>query len=169
MRLILAFFPLAAAPIFLAPAAHAKGGDMAAEYAQVHKIALRDARVREAYDRANERLDARIIEIDPTLASYVHAHPSDREVSPAPETHAGPAPAAEKPKPKPFVAKRAASAPKPAAPAPTVAGKQKHVVAAGETLSGIAGKYHTTVEAIQAANRIPDVRKLQTGQMLVIP
>lgn len=161
MRLSTAIFAYASASALLTAAACAKGGDLAEEYAQVHKIALRDARVREAFDRANERLDARIIELDPTLAPYVHAHPSGREVSPAPQIRAAAAPAPAAPK-KPFVAAK----PK---PAPTPAGKKTHVVEAGETLSGLAGRYHTTVEAIQAANHIQDVRKVRVGETLVIP
>ena len=40
----------------------AQGGDLAQEYDQVRKIALKDPKVRAAFDRANEKLNRRIIE-----------------------------------------------------------------------------------------------------------
>jgi hypothetical protein len=51
------------------PAAH--GGDLAQEYNQVRSIALKDPKVRAAFDRANEKLNKRIIEIDPALKPFV--------------------------------------------------------------------------------------------------
>jgi len=44
-----------------------------------------------------------------------------------------------------------------------------HRVRPGETLSGIALRYGTTVEALQAANRIRRPRSLRAGQRIVIP
>ncbi|MBI3165980.1 MAG: LysM peptidoglycan-binding domain-containing protein, partial [Chloroflexi bacterium] len=50
-------------------------------------------------------------------------------------------------------------------PAPT----RTHTVQAGDTLSGIAVKYATTVAAIASANNIVDINKIKVGQVLVIP
>ncbi|WP_124726692.1 glycoside hydrolase family 18 protein [Staphylospora marina] len=46
---------------------------------------------------------------------------------------------------------------------------QIHVVSPGQTLTGIAAAYSTTVEAVVRANRIPDPSRLVPGQALVIP
>jgi nucleoid-associated protein YgaU len=55
----------------LAPIATVHGSDLAEEYAQVKKIALKDPKVRAAFDRANKELDKRIIEIDPALRPFI--------------------------------------------------------------------------------------------------
>lgn len=47
--------------------------------------------------------------------------------------------------------------------------QQKHTVAPGESLSGIASKYHVSMAAIQQANGITDPNKLEVGRMLTIP
>lgn len=44
-----------------------------------------------------------------------------------------------------------------------------HTVTRGQTLSGIAGRYGTSVRAIMAANRGVSPRRLQIGQRLVVP
>lgn len=54
-----------------------------------------------------------------------------------------------------------------AGPAPS--GATVHVVAPGETLTGIAIRYGTTVAAIAAANNIPNPNWIYVGQRLVIP
>ncbi|OKO88663.1 glycoside hydrolase family 18 protein [Geobacillus proteiniphilus] len=46
---------------------------------------------------------------------------------------------------------------------------QIHVVQSGQTLSGIAEAYGTTVEEIVRANKLPNPDKLVVGQALVIP
>jgi LysM repeat protein len=53
-----------------------------------------------------------------------------------------------------------------AAPA---ASESSHKVRRGETLSRIAGKYGTTVEAIASANSIRNCNSLRVGQVLMIP
>ena len=53
------------------PIPAAQGGDLAQEYNQVRSIALKDPKVRAAFDRANEKLNKRIIEIDPALKPFV--------------------------------------------------------------------------------------------------
>ncbi len=144
------------------------------EYQQVRTIALRDARVQSAYRDADRRLDAKIIQIDPALESYVKSRQAAREGVPAPKAEAKPVPTkpfaaakpAAKPTPKP-VAKP--MPPKPAAPKPAATGGGTHTVASGETLGGIAVKYHVTVAALKAANHITDERKLRAGQALTIP
>jgi nucleoid-associated protein YgaU len=44
---------------------------LAEEYNQVRKIALKDPKVRAAFRKANDELDRRIIEIDPSLKPFV--------------------------------------------------------------------------------------------------
>lgn len=136
------------------------------EYQQVRTIALRDARVQAAYRDADRKLDEKIIRIDPALESYVKARQAARDGTPA---------AKPKPVAKPLVAAKPTPqpAPKPAAKAapakPAVQGKTTHVVANGETLGGIAAKYHVNTAALKSANRIQDERKLRVGQTLTIP
>ena len=56
------------------------------------------------------------------------------------------------------------------APAPVLATQQGvHVVQPGESLSGIAARYGTTVVALAAANRIVDADIIWVGQLLTIP
>jgi len=57
-------------------------------------------------------------------------------------------------------------------PAPTKTPKptfRTYTVKGGDTLSAIAGKYHTTVSAISRLNHITDPSKLRVGQVLLIP
>jgi LysM repeat protein len=58
--------------------------------------------------------------------------------------------------------------PTPPVPTPPLA-PVTHVVARGETLSGIAGRFGTTVRALAAANDIANPSFIRTGQRLVIP
>lgn len=152
----------------------ASTGDLRQEYDQVHKIALRDPRVREAYARANERLDARIVELDPALGAYVRSHPSHPPQLEPPASHASGSEAAAGSASQvktPFKAPHHEATPAPAAPvARRVASSgQTHVVAAGETLTSIANQYGVSVASLQALNHITDARKLQAGQTLAIP
>src|SRR5271163_3207795 len=52
-------------------AATSQKSDQAQEYIQARKIALKDPGVQAAYTKADEKLDDRIIEIDPSLKPYV--------------------------------------------------------------------------------------------------
>ena len=61
------------------------------------------------------------------------------------------------------------SSPSTAAPAPAAPGATVHVVGSGETLSGIALRYGTTVDALVRANGIKDPSYVRTGQRLTIP
>jgi LysM repeat protein len=125
------------------------------EYQQVRTIALRDARVRAAYEDADRRLEEKIIQIDPALAPYVQRRKEGQGAS----ASAQKAPGAHV-KLGGFV-KPAAT--KPAAPTRT------HVIAKGETLGGIAEKYGVSVAALKAANHIGDEKKLSVGKVLSIP
>lgn len=58
-------------------------------------------------------------------------------------------------------------APKPQ-PKPTVSTTKIHIVKAGETLSGIAKKYNTTVDALVKKNGIKDKNKIYIGQRLKV-
>ena len=61
----------AVAMVGFAPVVTVRGSDLADEYSQVRKIALKDPKVRAAFRKANDELDRRIIEIDPSLKSFV--------------------------------------------------------------------------------------------------
>ena len=54
-------------------------------------------------------------------------------------------------------------------PAPHPSGHQTHTVVAGDTLSELAQRFHTTVQALAALNHITDPDLIHTGQVLLIP
>ena len=128
---------------------HASTKAQEQEYLQARKIAMKDARVQAAFDKANEKLDERIVEIDPSLKPYVEKRKSTG--------------AASAKNPATTTAKHTAPARKPAAAATT------HVVAKGESLSTIAAHYKVSTARLKSANNITDERKLRIGQKLVIP
>jgi LysM repeat protein len=55
------------------------------------------------------------------------------------------------------------------APTATPSSTRRYTVKAGDTLSGIAARFNTTVKALAAANNIVDPRLIRIGQVLVIP
>jgi len=120
--------------------------DLEQEYVQVRRIALKDSRVREAFEKAGERLDEKILEIDPALKPIV-----ERDHAKALQ-------------PRPAVIEHHVSN----TPAPEVQGAE-HVITKGETLSSIASHYKVPVASLKSANHITDERKLRIGQKLVIP
>lgn len=70
--------------------------------------------------------------------------------------------------PSPPVASPTATATPAPTPKPT-ASPRTYTVRAGDTISGIAAKYHSTVKAIVDANNIADPRTIRPGQVLIIP
>jgi LysM domain len=132
----------------LLPGAFA-AGSQEQEYQQVRTIALRDPKVRAAYEDADRRLEAKILQIDPALASYVHTRREGQTVGAAPTERAGHV--------------------KLTSFAGAAAQSRSHVVAKGETLSGIASKYGVSVATLKSANHISDDRKLSVGVTLAIP
>lgn len=126
----------------------ATDADSVKEYREVVKIALKDPKVQAAFDKAYQKLNERVVEIDPSLKGVVDRQPRHL-MEGEPETGA-----AEKP------ATAVAASPKSGA---------THVVAKGETLSSISEHYHVTVAGLKTANHIADERKLRVGQKLVIP
>jgi nucleoid-associated protein YgaU len=56
-------------------------GDLADEYTQAKKIALKDPKVRAAFRKANDELDRRIIEIDPSLKPFVEQQRGTRKAT----------------------------------------------------------------------------------------
>ena len=134
--------------LLAAPALQASStGNLEQEYQQVRRIALRDPKVQAAYEEADRKLQAKIVQIDPALANYQHFRASEPETTataPKPATHA-----------KPPVASESTQA--------------THTVLKGDTLSGIASHYGVTVAALKSANHIVDEKKLGVGQVLKIP
>ena len=118
----------------------AQGGDLAQEYDQVRKIALKDPKVRAAFERANEKLNRRIIEIDPALKPFVEGQGAGKKSSEA----TGKSPQA-------------------------VSSGTTHIVAKGETLTSISKRYKVSVDILTKANHIVKGTTLQVGQKLVIP
>jgi hypothetical protein len=76
------------AMIGFAPMPTLRGSDLAAEYNQVRKIALKDPKVRAAFQRANDELDRRIIEIDPSLKPFVEQQRGTRKAAHSKKTTA---------------------------------------------------------------------------------
>jgi LysM repeat protein len=151
-------FPsLLAAALLAAPVV--ASAEQPRDYDAVRRIALRDPKVQDAFARANQRLDERIVQIDPSQAAFVRTHPSGRSASAAAEPKK---PEAKKPEAKKPEARKAP------APAPSAAQKT-HTVKAGETLSSISAQYGVSPQYLQGANHIRDERKLKVGQVLVIP
>lgn len=131
-------------------AARTMAADVAQEYAEVRRLALKDPKVQAAFEKANERLIERMVEIDPSLKPYIDKLPAHG---------AEPLGTTEEEK----LERRPAAL-------PVAAGAgEEHVTVKGETLTSIAGHYHVTVTALKRANHITDERKLQIGQKLVIP
>jgi LysM repeat protein len=54
-------------------------------------------------------------------------------------------------------------------PAPSPSGTREYKVKAGDTLSGIAARFGTTVKVLKALNNIADPRLIRVGQILIIP
>jgi LysM repeat protein len=124
------------------------------EYDQVRRIALRDPKVRAAFESANQRLEAKIVEIDPALKGYAKGRTN--------VTSAISSTAAESAAPrKPFV--------KPSKSASSVNHSRTHVIASGDTLSTVAVHYKVTVAELKGANPSVDEKKLQVGDKLTIP
>ena len=69
----------ALAMVGFAPVITLRGSDLAEEYNQVRKIALKDPKVRAAFRKANDELDRRIIEIDPSLKPFVERQRGTRK------------------------------------------------------------------------------------------
>jgi LysM repeat protein len=163
----------------------AASSDRSGDYEQARKIAARDPKVRAAYEAADRKLESRIVEIDPTLKGYKsgQAQPAKKAAAkPAakakPTAKAKPAAKAKptaKAKPaekaKPVAKAKPAGKAKPVAKAKPAPAKKSatHIVAKGETLSGIAARNNVSVAALKSANGIKDESKLAVGQKLVIP
>ena len=122
----------------------AASAELQTEYAQVRKIAMKDPGVRAAYAKADAKLNAKMIEIDPSLKTIVE------------KGGIAPAPTVKRSAPK-----------KPLQGAP--ARSSPYVVAKGDTLTSIATRYRVTAADLKSANGIVDERKLQVGQKLTIP
>jgi LysM repeat protein len=148
-------------PLFLAllvaPAClHAASADsQKQEYEQVRKIALRDPKVRAAYAEADRKLEAKILQIDPSLTSYVRNRTSG---------NAAPAAAPTKPKAVPTTQTKPKSL-----PADPKVYRRSYVVMKGDTLASIATKYRVTVASLKTVNHITDEKKLAVGHVLAIP
>ena len=132
------------------PLLAASSASLEAEYQQVRKIALRDPKVRAAYVEAVRRLETKIVQIDPALATYVRTRDSQAaELKPA--------------------AKKLAPSPAPKSTTSPTVYRRSHMVAKGETLSGIAVRYGVTIAVLKVENKIADEKKLIVGQVLAIP
>jgi LysM repeat protein len=141
------------------------------EYEQVRKIALRDARVRAAFEAAEKKLEAKILEIDPALKPHLEA----RRLRPAEPVRQEPEKTAKPEKSgffSIFRSKTAQEQPRAGGFQPADPGQSaalKHEVLPGETLTAIAARYEVSAEEIQKANGIKDPRRLRAGQVLVVP
>lgn len=104
----------------------------------------------------------------PGSSSVVVASPTSRSSpSPSPSLVASASPSLA---PSGSPAPSGTATPTPRAPAsPSPSTVRTYTVKSGDTLSGIAARFGTTVEAITAANGITNPRLIRVGQVLTIP
>jgi LysM repeat protein len=121
----------------------ARGSDPEQEFQQVKRIAMKDPKVRAAFERAYDKLNKRIVEIDPALKPFVEAQNAKR-----------------KPKQPNKISPRPRSG--------SSAGAT-HIVTQGETLTSIAKRYKVSVNSLVKTNNIAKEGTLQIGQKLAIP
>ena len=95
-----------------------------------------------AFEKANQKLEDKIVEIDPTLKDYVKDQPLTTS--------------------RIDTVKSNAVMKKPSEP-------KTHPIEEGESMSSIAKKYHVTVAELKTANPMVDEKKLQVGEKLIIP
>ncbi len=108
----------------------------------------------------------------PVAASAASPTPSLLGAEATPTIAATPGPTVTPtPTPMPTTAPSATATAGPSSgPSPTPAASYRtYRVRAGDTLSAIAARFHTTVKALEAANGITDPTRLQIGQVLRIP
>lgn len=135
---------------------------MAREYDQVRTIALRDPKVQKAFEKANAQLEAKILEIDAALESYVKARKPGAVPGAAPSAgFVAPTPSYAGPVLKPLI--------KPGESRGDLQRSKSHVLATGETLGAVAARYRVPVADLRRVNHIKDDRKLVVGQVIVIP
>jgi LysM repeat protein len=144
------------------------------EYQQERKIALRDPRVRAAYEEADRKLEEKIIQIDPALAGYVHHRSSSPSTtaSTAATTTGGHSTKSTSVSSEPGgfrKPKKTETATKSASKSASSSSSTAYTVKSGDTLGAIASHYGVTVTALKAANHIADEKKLAVGQELKIP
>ncbi len=144
MKFSRCFFFAAAIAVLFQTNVRAADAELQTEYAQVRKIAMKDAGVRAAFAKADAKLKAKMIEIDPSLKPIVE------------KGGVAPTPTAKRP-----------AAKKPLQGAPSAS--SVYVVAKGDTLTSIAARYRVSAADLKSANGIADERKLQVGQKLTIP
>jgi nucleoid-associated protein YgaU len=130
------------------------------EYQQERKIALRDPKVRSAYEEADRKLEEKIVQIDPALSDYVHHRSSSSTVAATSATASSEPGGFRKPK-KSEAATKSRQA--------TSTSSTTYVIKSGDTLGAIASHYGVTVTALKTANHIVDEKKLSVGQELKIP
>ncbi len=168
--LLFSIVPALALVAFTSPVLHA--ADLEKEYQTMRAVALRDSKVKAAYAEADRKLEAKIVQLDPALASYRSHGPSESE-----KMTTAPKPTVQKTAstPKPVTHAKEAPrsggfhAPQSAATATAPVALSKHTVAKGETLGGIASHYGVSVAALKSTNHIADEKKLSVGQVLTIP
>ena len=71
MKFSRCFFPAAVIAALFQTNVRAADAELQTEYAQVRKIAMKDAGVRAAFAKADAKLKAKMIEIDPSLKPIV--------------------------------------------------------------------------------------------------
>jgi LysM repeat protein len=102
--------------------------------------------------------DANRIRIGQVLKIVAAAAAAPAPSTPAPETPAPSTPAPETPAP---------STPAPSTP-PSASGTTNYIVAAGNTLSGIAARFGTTTRNLMSLNGITDANRIRIGQVLLV-
>lgn len=99
--------------------------------------------------------------------NYFNGSPADLEALTNAQADSPAAPAAETSASTPTPP--APTTPAPSKPAPTTANAQTYTVRPGDTLSAIAARHGTTVEAVAQANHIANPNEIEVGQVLIIP